>query len=116
MELHSARRLLLLRVLIGCLVAVVAAAQTPTQLKVFRGTVVHSRVPTEMEVLEDYLIGFDESNYGTVSCRYRSWDIHNEGNRCAYIIAHCGQCSKTLDHMCKAILCFSRISCLVLKL
>ena len=68
MEFHSAR-LLHLRVLIGCLVAVVAAAQTPTQLKVFRGTVVHSRVPTEMEVLEDYLIGFDESNYGTVSCR-----------------------------------------------
>ena len=71
MELHSAR-LLLFRVLIGCLVAVVAAAQTPTQLKVFRGTVVHSRVPTEMEVLEDYLIGFDESNYGTVSCRIRT--------------------------------------------
>ena len=68
MEFHSAR-LLHLRVLIGCLVAVVAAAQTPTQLKVFRGTVVHSRVPAEMEVLEDYLIGFDESNYGTVSCR-----------------------------------------------
>ena len=66
MELHSAR-LLLYRVLIGCLVAVVAAAQTPTQLKVFRGTVVHSRIPTEMEVLEDYLIGFNESNYGTVS-------------------------------------------------
>ena len=68
MELHSAR-LLLFRVLIGCLVAVVAAAQTPTQLKVFRGTVVHSRIPTEMEVLEDYLIGFNESNYGTVSYR-----------------------------------------------
>ena len=68
MELHSAR-LLFLRVLIGCLVAVAAAAQTPTQLKVFRGTVVHSRIPTEMEVLEDYLIGFNESNYGTVSCR-----------------------------------------------
>ena len=68
MELHSAR-LLLYRVLIGCLVAVVAAAQTPTQLKVFRGTVVHSRIPTEMEVLEDYLIGFNESNYGTVSYR-----------------------------------------------
>ena len=68
MELHSAR-LLLFRVLIGCLVAVVAAAQTPTQLKVFRGTVVHSRIPTEIEVLEDYLIGFNESNYGTVSYR-----------------------------------------------
>ena len=67
MEFHSAR-LLLLRVLTGCLVAVAAATQTPTQLKVLRGTVVHSRVLNEMEVLEDYLIGFDESNYGTVSC------------------------------------------------
>ena len=66
MELYSARSLLL-RVLIGCLVAAVTAVQTPTQLKVFRGTLVHSRVRTEMEVLEDYLIGIDESNYGTVS-------------------------------------------------
>ena len=57
-----------LLILIGCLVAAVAASQTPTQLKVFRGTLVHSRVRTEMEVLEDYLIGIDESNYGTVSC------------------------------------------------
>ena len=65
MELYSAR-LLLLRVLIGCLVAATAAAQTPMQLKVFQGTLVHSRVCTEMEVLEDYLIGIDESNYGTV--------------------------------------------------
>ena len=54
-------------VLICCLVVTVAAAQTPTQLKVFRGTLVHSRVRTEMEVLQDYLIGINESNYGTVS-------------------------------------------------
>ena len=60
-------RSLLLRILIGCLVAAIAAAQTPMQLKVFRGTLVHSRVRTEMEVLEDYLIGINESNYGTVS-------------------------------------------------
>ena len=60
-------RSLLLRILIGCLVAASAAAQTPMQLKVFRGTLVHSRVRTEMEVLEDYLIGINESNYGTVS-------------------------------------------------
>ena len=57
-----------LRVLICCLVASIVAAQTPMQLKVFRGTLVHSRVRTEMEVLEDYLIGIDENNYGTVSC------------------------------------------------
>ena len=64
MQLNS----LLLRVLVGCLIAAVAAAQTPMQLKVFRGTLVHSRIRTEMEVLENYLIGIDESNYGTVSC------------------------------------------------
>ena len=60
-------RSLPLRVLIGCLVAASAAAQTPMQLKVFRGTLVHSRVRTEMEVLEDHLLGINESNYGTVS-------------------------------------------------
>ena len=60
-------RSLLLRILISCLVAASAAAQTPMQLKVFRGTLVHSRVRTEMGVLEDYLIGINESNYGTVS-------------------------------------------------
>ena len=59
---------LLLRVLVGCLVVLtVAATHTPMQLKVFRGTLVHSRVRTEMEVLEDYLIGIDRNNYGTVS-------------------------------------------------
>ena len=68
MEIYIARPLLL-RVLIGCLVAAIVAAQTPTQLKVFRGTLVHSRVRTEMEMLEDYLIGINEGNYGTVSCR-----------------------------------------------
>ena len=67
MEIYIARPLLL-RVLIGCLVAAIVAAQTPTQLKVFRGTLVHSRVRTEMEMLEDYLIGINEGNYGTVSC------------------------------------------------
>ena len=66
MEIYIARPLLL-RILIGCLVAAIAAAQPP-QLKVFRGTLVHSRVRTEIEMLEDYLIGFNESNYGTVSC------------------------------------------------
>ena len=59
--------LLPLWVLIGCLVAAVAAAQTPMQLKVFRGTLVHSRVRTEMEVLENHLLGINESNYGAVS-------------------------------------------------
>ena len=67
-------RSLLLRILISCLVAASAAAQTPMQLKVFRGTLVHSRVRTEMEVLEDYLIGINESNYGTV--RWKTWHVN----------------------------------------
>ena len=66
MQLKCARSLPF-QVLIGCLVAAVVAAQTAMQLKVFRGTLVHSRVRTEMEVLENYLIGINESNYGTVS-------------------------------------------------
>ena len=56
----------LVSLLAACLVVATAAAQT-TQLKVFRGTLVHSRVRTEMEVLQDYLIGFNESNLGSVS-------------------------------------------------
>ena len=70
MQYYSARSLRLW-VLIACLAAAVAtsAAQAPTKLKVFRGTLVNYRVRTEMEVLEDYLIGIDENNLGTVSCR-----------------------------------------------
>ena len=79
MELYSARSLFL-RVLIGCFVAAVTAIQLPPmQLKVFRGTLVHSRVRTEMEVLEDYLLGIDESNYGTVSTE-RVQSIYNTNN------------------------------------
>ena len=66
MDYNSARSLLLF----GCLVAAVAVSPAHTQLKVFRGTLVHSRIRTEIEVLEDYLIGIDRDNYGTVSqCR-----------------------------------------------
>ena len=64
METRSVRSVVSL--LAACLVVATAAAQT-AQLKVFRGTLVHSRVRTEMEVLEDYLIGFNESNLGRVS-------------------------------------------------
>jgi len=64
METRSVRSLVSL--LAACLVVTTVAAQT-AQLKVFRGTLVHSRVRTDMEVLEDYLIGFNESNLGSVS-------------------------------------------------
>jgi len=56
----------LLFLLTACLIVPNAVAQT-TQLKVFQGTLVHSRVRTEMEVLQDYLIGFDENDLGRVS-------------------------------------------------
>ena len=63
MNMHAlnARSFLLL------LAACSAVTTTAAQLKVFRGTLVHSRVRTEMEVLQDYLIGFDEDNLGNVS-------------------------------------------------
>jgi len=36
------------------------------RLNVFRGTLVHSRVRTEMEVLPDHLIGIDVNDLGRV--------------------------------------------------
>ena len=74
MDYNSARSLLLF----GCLVAAIAVSPAHTQLKVFRGTLVHSRIRTEMEVLEDYLIGIDRDNYGTVSCRNHGRPIVRE--------------------------------------
>jgi len=64
METRTFRSLVFL--LAPCLFVTTAAAQT-IRLKVFRGTLVHSRVRIEIEVLEDYLIGFDENNLGNVS-------------------------------------------------
>ena len=37
------------------------------QLRVYRGTLVHSRVLERIEILQDHLIGFDENNLGEVS-------------------------------------------------
>ena len=37
------------------------------QLSVYRGTLVHSRVSDQIEVLQDYLLGFDANNLGEVS-------------------------------------------------
>ena len=64
MDTRSVRSVVSL--LAASLIVTTVAAQT-AQLKVFRGTLVHSRVRTEMEVLEDFLIGFNESNLGRVS-------------------------------------------------
>ena len=37
------------------------------QLRVYRGTLVHSRVLEQIEILQNHLLGFDESNLGEVS-------------------------------------------------
>ena len=37
------------------------------QLRVYRGTLVHSRILEQIEVLQDHLLGFDENNLGEVS-------------------------------------------------
>ena len=37
------------------------------QLRVYRGILVHSRVPEQIEVLQNYLLGFDANNLGEVS-------------------------------------------------
>ena len=36
------------------------------QLRVYRGTLVHSRVLEQIEVLQDHLLGFDENNLGEI--------------------------------------------------
>ena len=37
------------------------------QLTVYRGTLVHSRVLKQIEILQDHLLGIDENNLGEVS-------------------------------------------------
>ena len=37
------------------------------QLRVYRGTLVHSRILEQIEVLQDHLLGFDENNLWEVS-------------------------------------------------
>ena len=64
----------LLYLLTTCLVLITTAAPTIAQLRVFRGTLVHSKVPTLMEVLQDHLIGFEGNSSGRVStsvCKYQ---------------------------------------------
>ena len=54
----------LLLLLISWFAVTITTAQT--RLNVFRGTLVHSRVRTEMEVLPDHLIGVDVNDLGRV--------------------------------------------------
>ena len=43
------------------------------QLRVYRGTLVHSRVLERIEILQDHLLGFDANNLGEVSARSTVW-------------------------------------------
>ena len=47
-----------------------------TQMKVFRGTLVHCRVPEKIEILPDHLIGFDDARQGEVRTREEGGGVH----------------------------------------
>ena len=52
---------------IVCLSVCLGLTVGQVQLRVYRGTLVHSRVLEEIEVLQDHLLGFDENNLGEVT-------------------------------------------------
>ena len=43
-----------------------AAPVCPSEMRVFRGTLVHSRVPERIEVSPEHCIGFEEGEQGKV--------------------------------------------------
>ena len=53
----------------------VSVTTAQIRLNVFRGTLVHSRVRTELEVLPDHLIGIDVNDLGRV--RLQLFRQHN---------------------------------------
>ena len=55
-----------LSTVILCLSVCLGLTVGQVQLRVYRGTLVHSRILEQIEVLQDYLLGFDE-NLGEVS-------------------------------------------------
>ena len=63
-----------MRVAIICVVLYLELTAAQNQLQVYRGNLVHSKEPRQIEVLQDYLLGFDANNRGEVSasaCRSR---------------------------------------------
>ena len=52
-------------------------------MRVFRGRLVHCKVPEKVEILEDYLIGFEEKEHGKV--------LHNDD------VTYCNQYCKLND-------------------
>ena len=60
-----------------CVALCLGLTMGQVQLRVYRGTLVHSRVLEQIEVLEDHLLGFDENNLGEVStCIYSKKFFH----------------------------------------
>ena len=56
-----------LNTVIICVALCLGMTAGQMQLRVYRGTLVHSRVSEQIEVLQDYLLGFDANNLGEVS-------------------------------------------------
>ena len=79
---------------------------------VFRGTLVHCKVPEKIEVLQDHVIGMNTSDYGRVSINLNDsglilkTDIHHAVpavkilNPTPYMHAHC---DIILDCLCGAM-------------
>ena len=56
-----------LNTVILCVALCLGLTAGQMQLRVYRGTLVHSKVSEQIEVLQDYLLGFDANNLGEVS-------------------------------------------------
>ena len=50
-----------------CVVLCLGLTVGQIQLRVYRGTLVHSRELKQIEVLQDHLLGYDANNHGEVS-------------------------------------------------
>ena len=50
-----------------CVVLYLELTVAQNQVQVYRGNLVHSRELNQIEILEDYLLGFDANNRGEVS-------------------------------------------------
>ena len=56
-----------MRAAILCVVLYLELTAAQNQLQVYRGNLIHSRELKQIEVLQDYLLGFDANNRGEVS-------------------------------------------------
>ena len=44
-----------------------SATERDSEMRVYRGRLVHCKVPEKVEILEDHLIGFEEKEHGKVA-------------------------------------------------